>query len=145
MKKTLRVLIVLLGLGLVACGSSEQDTVTVSDVWGRPSPASAANAAFYMNIHNNAQVQDSLSKAEIDICERTELHQTMIDDAGVMRMEHTERIDIPSGEIVSLEPGGYHVMCMGLQSQLQAGDQILITLSFAESGDLQVQAEIREQ
>jgi copper(I)-binding protein len=98
-----------------------------------------------MNIHNNAQVQDSLSEAKIDICERTELHQTTIDDAGVMRMEHTERIDIPSDEMVSLEPGGYHVMCMGLQSQLQAGDRITITLSFAESGDLQVQAEIREQ
>jgi len=138
------ILFVLIGLALVACQPADQVDLVVTDIWGRSSPASAENAAFYMNIRNTGRVQDSLESAEIDICDSTQLHETNIDDDGVMSMEHVMKINIPSGEMVSLEPGGFHLMCLGLKSPLEAGEEIPIKLSFAETGELQVQAEIRE-
>ena len=137
--------LILMGLVLAACERSDQSPIVVSDVWGRPSPTSAANAAFYMSIHNNGQNPDSLERVEIDICDSAELHETNIDDDGVMRMDHIRKIDISDDETISLEPGGLHVMCLGLKSTLETGEEIPIKLSFANSGDKRVQAEIREQ
>lgn len=133
------------GLAIVACQPADRVDLVVTDSWGRPSPASAANAAFYMNIRNTGRTLDSLERAEIDICDDTQLHETNIDDDGVMSMAHIMEIDIPGGETVSLEPGGLHVMCLGLKSPLEAGEEIPIKLSFAETGELQVQAEIQER
>jgi hypothetical protein len=137
--------LLLLGFSLVACSPGGQTTAIVSDVWGRPSPASATNAAFYMNIRNNGTLDDTLTSADAGICDSTELHESEIDDAGVMSMEQVRNIDIPSGESVSLEPGGLHVMCIGLASQLEAGQMVPIELSVRRSGTLHVQAEIKEE
>jgi copper(I)-binding protein len=127
----------------VACGSSEQ--ITVTDLWGRPSPGSAANAAFYVSIHNNGSALEELVAADIDICGQTELHESTIDENSVMRMQHVEIIRVPPGETIHLEPGGYHIMCIDRQADLDPGDQIPITLHFANYGELSVEAEIREQ
>jgi copper(I)-binding protein len=144
MNRSAFTLFIFIGLALIACQTSSQADLVVTNIWGRPSPASAANAAFYMTIRNSGQVQDSLDSVEIDICDNTQLHETNIDEDGVMSMTQVTKIDIPGGETVPLEPGGLHVMCLGLKSALEAGEEIPITLSFAGSGEIQVQAEIRE-
>lgn len=144
-QRRITILLISLGLGLFACEPSGEGTIVVSDAWGRSSPASAANAAFYMNIRNNSQRPDSLERVEIDICDSTELHETNIDDAGLMSMSHVMKIDISNGEEISLEPGGFHVMCLGLNSALETGDMIPINLVLANSGTMQIQAEIRER
>ncbi len=127
----------------VACGSSEQ--ITVSDLWGRPSPGSADNAAFYVTIHNSGSELEELVAVDIDICGQTELHESSFDENNVMSMQHVEKIAVPSGETIHLEPGGLHIMCIDRQANLEPGDLIPITLQFANYGELLVEAEIREQ
>ena len=136
-------LLAIVSLMPVACGSSEQ--ITVTDLWGRPSPGSAANAAFYVSIHNNGSELEELVAADIDICGQTELHKSTIDENSVMSMQHVEKIKVPPGETIHLAPGGYHIMCFDRQADLAPGDQIPITLQFANYGELSVEAEIREQ
>jgi copper(I)-binding protein len=145
MKKATLIVALLIGLLLVACDSGDQNGIAIEDVWGRPSPMSASNAAFYMAIENIGQEQDSLIEASIDICEATELHMSMIDDAGVMSMQQVQQIDVLAGETTNLEPGGLHVMCIGRQANLAPGDSVPIVLSFSRAGEITVQAEIREQ
>jgi hypothetical protein len=128
---------------LAGCGPAEPD-LNISDIWGRPSPQSATNAAFYMTIQNTGRQPDRLIGAKIDACAMTELHETAIDKNDVMSMQHVEEISLPAGETVKLEVGGLHIMCMNRQVELNAGDKIPITLSFAVSGERVVKAEIRE-
>ncbi|MFN2224499.1 MAG: copper chaperone PCu(A)C [Chloroflexota bacterium] len=144
-KRSSPIFILLIGLLLVACSSGGQDGIVVQDVWGRPSPQSASNAAFYMNINNEGQAQDTLVEASIDICGATELHISTIDDAGVMSMQQVQEIDIPARETTALEPGGLHVMCIDRQVDLAPGDSVPISLSFTQAGVIVVEAEIREQ
>lgn len=139
-RKVLVPLIFFVCLVIVACGPSEQ--VIVSDVWGRPSPGSAANAAFYMSIHNNGSELEVLVTADIDICAKTELHESIVDDNSVMSMHHVDKIGLPPGETIHLEPGGLHIMCIDRQAELEPGDQIPITLHLAHEGDLSVEATI---
>jgi copper(I)-binding protein len=136
-------LLVLISLLLVACGSSEQ--ISATDLWGRPSPGSAANAAFYVTIHNSGSELEELVAADIDICGQTELHESTFDENNVMSMQHVEKITIPPGETIHLEPGGLHIMCIDRQANLEPGDLIPIMLQFANYGELSVEAEIREQ
>ena len=136
-------LLALVSLVLVACASSEQ--ITATDLWGRPSPGSATNAAFYGTILNHGAELEELVAADIEICGQTELHKSTLDENSVMSMQHVEKIVIPPGEMIQLEPGGLHIMCIDRQADLDPGDLIPIRLQFANFGELSVEAEIREQ
>ena len=144
-KRTPLTLVMLIGLSLVACSSGDGGGIDIEEVWGRPSPKSANNAAFYMAIDNAGQEQDTLIEVSIDICGATELHMSSIDDAGVMSMQQVGQIDVPAGETTNLEPGGLHVMCIDRQADLNPGDSVPISLSFTRAGEITVEAEIKEQ
>ena len=145
MKHLALILSLPLGFLLAACTAGGQGAVAVEEAWGRPSPKSAVNAAFYMVISNSGREDDTLVMASLDICGRTELHLSTIDDDGVMGMQQVQQIDVPAGESVALEPGGLHVMCIDRQVELNPGDRFPMTLSFVNAGEIVVNAEIREQ
>lgn len=68
----------------------------------------------------------------------------MDDQAKMMGMKQVSSIALPAGEEVKLEPGGYHIMLMGLKSPIESGDQYLITLKFEKAGEIDVQAIARD-
>ena len=138
------VLLSLLAVGLISCGP-EEPSITVTDTWGRVSPRSAANAAFYMDIHNEGREADQLTGVDSPECGITQLHESMIDELGVASMQHVEEIEIPASETVPLEIGGLHVMCLDKLNAFEAGGRIPITLFFDKSGRMEVEAEIREE
>ncbi len=65
-------------------------------------------------------------------------------DMGAMTMRPVDRIDLPAGESVSLEPGGYHVMLLDLAKPLEAGETIEVTLTFEQAGEQTVQVPVRD-
>lgn len=70
--------------------------------------------------------------------------ETTMPGGGMMTMRQIDRIEIPAGETVKLEPGGYHVMVMDLQRPLVPGDTVEVTLTFEKAGEVVVTAEVRE-
>jgi copper(I)-binding protein len=65
-------------------------------------------------------------------------------DMGTMTMRAVESIEVAAGEDVTLEPGGYHVMLLGLVEPLATGDTFDIDLEFENAGTVTVTAEVRE-
>ena len=142
MKPTRLTLVVLATLVLAAACSSNNERVSVSDPWGRTSPAAASNGAFYMQL-DGGDTDDVLIGADSPACQTVELHETQMSD-GVMSMQRlSSGIPVPAGETVSLEPGGLHVMCLGLTAALVEGESATIQLQFESSGLVTVSAEIR--
>lgn len=133
-------------IGSAACSGADAGQLEVKDVWGRNSPMAAPNAAFYMTIVNNTDKDDQLISASADLCGVTELHEMYDKGEGVMGMRPVPggAIDIPAGETVELKVGGLHVMCIDKQHALEIGEEIPLTLTFANAGEMQVTAEIRE-
>ncbi|HFQ94083.1 MAG TPA: copper chaperone PCu(A)C [Anaerolineae bacterium] len=80
------------------------------------------------------------------MCGATELHEMYDKGNDVMGMRPVPGgvIDIPAGETVELKVGGLHVMCIDKDRALEIGEEIPIKLTFANAGDMQVTAEIRE-
>jgi periplasmic copper chaperone A len=69
---------------------------------------------------------------------------TMPGGTGMMTMQEVERIDIPAGATVRLEPGGFHIMLLDVQQTLEPGDTVEVTLVFESAGEVVVTAEVRE-
>lgn len=74
--------------------------------------------------------------------ETTETTAAMGDDT--MTMQEVERIELPAGETVALEPGGYHIMLLELAAPLEVGETFELTLEFEEAGERTVTVEVRE-
>lgn len=62
----------------------------------------------------------------------------------MMQMRPVDRVDIPAGEQVALEPGGYHIMLLDLAAPLEVGDTIEVTLDFETAPDVTLDVEVRE-
>jgi copper(I)-binding protein len=139
-------------LAVAACGDDEGG-VSIDGAWSRAGAATQETAAVYMELRSAEG--DTLIGAAVDssIAGMVGIHQTvmMSDDmsedsstGGAMTMEQVERIAIPQGGSVSLEPGGFHIMMMGLAGPLTVGDTFDLTLRFEMLGEIVVQVEVRE-
>ncbi|HRV59099.1 MAG: copper chaperone PCu(A)C [Solirubrobacterales bacterium] len=68
-----------------------------------------------------------------------------MEGGSMMGMKEVSQIDIPAGETVTLEPGGFHIMLLDLKGQIKAGDTIPVTLTFEKAGTVEVDATAQDQ
>ncbi len=52
-------------------------------------------------------------------------------------------LEVPAGATVALEPGGHHLMIMGLTKALAVGDKLELDLHFQNAGEVVVEAEVK--
>ncbi|MCW8847258.1 MAG: copper chaperone PCu(A)C, partial [Sedimenticola sp.] len=114
---------------LYAGGAAEK--VMVSDAYVRAVPPGQPNSASFMVLSNHSAEDLVLVGAESDVAKAVELHSHTMKD-GMMRMRQVEKIDLPAGETVQLQPGGLHVMVIGLQQKLVPGEKIDMALVFSD-------------
>ena len=62
--------------------------------------------------------------------------------SGVMTMKRVDAIPVPAGGEVTLKPGSYHVMLIGLKKPLKTGDAVELHLRFERAGKLDVSAPV---
>lgn len=104
--------------------------------WARPTPPSAKNGALYMEIRNNGAQADTLTGVKTALAPTVELHATLNED-GVMKMRRVENgVEVPAGGAVKFEPGGLHVMLVGLTEPLKEGARYPVTLMFQKAGEI---------
>jgi copper(I)-binding protein len=150
------------------------DAVTIADAWARTSAMSQTNGATYFVITGGAE-DDALvgAFAPTEIAATTEVHETvMSDDAmagdamsddtmmgddemsddtmhsdmgGTMTMQQVARVEVPAGDTVAFEPGGYHVMLLDLAEPLVAGDTFEMELTFEKAGTVTIEVEVRDE
>jgi periplasmic copper chaperone A len=99
--------------------------------------------AGYLTIHNTIGNDDALVGVSSPVATSVEIHETMSGDSGMMGMQPVDRIEVKVGSSVILEPGGYHLMLMGVTDMPAVGETVELTLTFAHAGDIVVQAEVR--
>lgn len=117
--------------------------VKVENAWIRePAPGQAVVGGFMdITSQNNASLVQTTSA----VAGVVELHEMSMAD-GVMRMRPVDKIDLPKGKTIKLEPGGLHLMLMDLKQPLKAGAKVPLTLKVKTGTrieDVQVSAEVR--
>lgn len=99
------------------------------------------NSAAYLTLQS-AGDEDALVGAQSDVADATEVHRSFM-DGSVMRMEPAGALVIPAGGSLELAPGGYHIMLIGLKSDLMAGSEISLTLLFEKADPLVLTLPVR--
>jgi hypothetical protein len=104
-----------------------------------PQPfAGARAAAGYMAIVNHGSRPDRLTGASAGFAARTSLHESRTGADGIATMRPVAALEIPAGGTLSLEPGGFHLMFLGLGATLTEGDMLPGTLTFERAGTVAV-------
>lgn len=123
-------------------GAVSEPSFGVTDAYVRAAPSGGVSA-IYFRIENPSDAPDTLVTVATDVSDDAQIHQTVTDEDGQSRMEPTDRIPVPAGATVALEPGGYHIMLLDLKRDLAEGDSLLVELTFAERGTLTPRVPVR--
>ena len=115
-----------------AAPAPAEQTLRVENARVRASLNGAPNTGGWLTISNPGPNADRLVGAACDCAGEVQMH-TMSVDGQMMRMAQVEGFDIPAGGALTLQPGGDHLMFLGLTSPLEAGSAVEATLTF-ESG-----------
>lgn len=120
-----------------------QETITVNDAYSRITAPTVKMGAAFMEITNNGTKDDVLLGAKADVAKKIEMHITSVDKEGVMKMhEMKDGIPLPAGKTVQLQPGGLHIMLMGLKSPLKLNDTYPMTLTFKNAPEKTIKIEV---
>lgn len=133
-------------LGLLAgCGESTEDTeetaaaatgggVSVADGWVRATEGTddPTMTGAFMQIRNESDSQITLVGATTEVAGMTEIHEMVMKDGAMVMQQIEGGLEIPAGELTVLQPGGNHVMLMQMKDELAPGDEVTLTLEFAD-------------
>lgn len=141
-----------LGLGaLTACGSTEEPAkesgpaLTVDSAWVRATTGSKEPdmTSAFMVINNNTGKEVSVTGAASKVAHMTEIHDMVQIDGQMMMQKMTEPLVIKADSGVLLQPGGRHIMLMGLTQELAAGDEVTFTLTYGDGKSVEVTAPVK--
>ena len=136
----------IMAAGLLLCaawGSVQAETaaksITVSDAYVRAVPPGQPNSAAFMALSNRSAADHALVEVRSDVAEAVELHTH-----SMMQMRRVAQIDVPAGGETRLQPGGLHVMLIGLQRELQPGEAVSLQFEFEDGSLLELSAPVRK-
>ena len=117
-----------------ACTDSNAP-VAVEGAWLRPVASAGGNTAAYFVLCNNGDAPVAIVGASSGIASATEIHRTERDENDVVRMAPAGDVTIAPGDHAIFEPGGLHVMLMGVTAPLEEGASQPLILQLAD-GDV---------
>lgn len=126
---------------LLACQTTA-GPVTIDGAYARATPPGTTSSAIFLTLHN-AGAERAVTAASASVAESVELH-THIHEDGQARMRRVPQIDLPTDSTVTLEPGGLHVMLIGLHEPLAVGSVVDFSLTLRDGEVLSGEAPVRE-
>jgi copper(I)-binding protein len=116
--------------------------VTASDAWVKTAP-SGMTAAF-LTLTNSTGTAQVLVSAVTPVAASVQLHETVEQGGQMVMREQKDGIPVPADGTVVLEPGGQHLMLMGVTAPIKPGDLVPFTLTFASGGTLTFSATAKD-
>ncbi len=120
------------------------DGIEIVDAWARPGRVNGVSA-IYMHVLNGSADTDTLLALSSPSAGLVELHETFDRGEGMMGMRESEEPYFPGKSVVSMRPGGLHVMLMQLNEALNEGQEVELNLVFSGAGEISVTAPVRSR
>ena len=111
-----------------------EPTIEIDQAWAKATPPKATVGAIYLTMRNRSDADDRLVGVDSSVSERVEVHRVTVEN-GVTNMQRIiDGVELPPGGEVRFEPGGFHLMLIGLTAPLVEGQTIILDLEFERSG-----------
>jgi copper(I)-binding protein len=127
-------LALLLAVGAVQADQTSAPEVSVNNARLRLLPGDLPLAG-YCELTNQGSSTEQLVGASSPAFASVMLHRS-VRVQGMERMEHVDAVELAPGDTVRFAPGGLHLMLMSRTHALQVGDNVPVTLEFADGRQL---------
>ncbi|MDX8395117.1 MAG: copper chaperone PCu(A)C [Mariprofundaceae bacterium] len=115
----------------------------VDHAWVRMPPPVADTAAAYFELSNHGDEDVVIESMTSNVSDKAEIHDMKMHQ-GMMHMKKVEYPTIPAHGALKLEPGGKHLMLMGLNKSLESDTKIILTLIYTDGRRQDVVAAVRD-
>lgn len=119
------------------------EVLRIDDAWVKA--ADEGMSAAFGTLVNEGEDDVTVTAVTSAASPMIELHETVENDAGetVMR-EIAGGFVVPAGGRLALEPGGNHIMMMGLAEPLRAGDEVSFTVTLSDDSTFDFTAPVKD-
>lgn len=135
LKRWLLTALAALALQPAFAGSAE---IQITRAWSRASVGSGGNGVVYLTIENTGTQIERVVSVATPIAKHASLHKTVEED-GMVRMLPVPNLEIAPTSWIVFEPGGLHVMLMGLRAPIEAGSRFPLTVRFEKVGPIETE------
>lgn len=109
-------------------------SIAVTDGFARAMPPRAPSAGGYLTLTNSGSVDDNLLMVTSPAAEEVQVHETIMENDMMQMGPINGELAVPAGQSVTLEPGGVHLMFLGVNEPFAKGDEVEIVLHFEHAG-----------
>jgi copper(I)-binding protein len=118
-------------------------SLKISSAWIRVPPPGAKVTALYFTAENTGTTAQTITKISVEGANRTEMHQSITDAKGMMRMEPLPQLKLDPNSMLNFAPGGNHAMVFGALPKLKTGAKIKVTVHLEGGASVQTEAVAR--
>jgi copper(I)-binding protein len=119
--------------------------VTVANPWIRGIVKGQTETGAFMTLKSTEATK--LVGAASPVAATVQIHE-MTMHGDMMTMRPVKAVDVPANTVVELNPGGYHIMLIGVKKALLKGEMVPIKLTFqgkaGTNSTVEIQAEVRD-
>ncbi|CAG7844948.1 hypothetical protein USB125703_01201 [Pseudoclavibacter triregionum] len=135
------------GTGADAMGGAVVETgipgLTIVDPWAKATTGMMTGT--FGTLRNDTDADLKVAKIEVPGAGMVEQHETVVQqDGSSMMQEVGGGFTIPAHGQLELKPGADHIMLMQLEKPLAAGEELPITITFADGQVATYQAVVKE-
>lgn len=102
-------------------------------------------SAGYMTISNQGDTDQELVSFNSSAARMVQLHTTSMAADGMMNMSMLEGVVIPAGGSIQLQPGGNHLMIMGVDREAFSGESIDVQIELSGGEILELSLPIKQR
>lgn len=125
---------------LMSIASVSHAQVSVSNPWVRATVAEQKSTGAFMLL--TAKSDSKLIGASSSAADHVEIHKMAMEN-DVMKMRQIPTLELPANQQITLEPGSYHIMLLGLKKQISPGDEVPLTLTVEKTNGEGNQIDVR--
>ena len=130
----------MVALALLSLAGTAWSQVAVSDAWVRATVPGQQATGMFANL--TAKQDSTLVSASSPVAATVEVHEMKM-EGDVMKMRAIASLPLPAGQSVSLKPGSYHVMLMGLKKPLPDGSTVPVKLVVEDAQKKQTTIDVK--
>lgn len=118
--------------------------IIITDPWVKTAATGEMTAVFGL-IENHGTEDVTIVAASSPVSGMTELHEVVNDGTGAMVMREIDGgFLVPAGGSLALEPGGNHIMFMGLSGDILAGTEVTVVIELSTGETMTIQAPAKD-
>jgi copper(I)-binding protein len=131
------------GAGFYAMRQAEtvSSQIAVTQAWAQAMPPGSRGGAVYLTIENRGPSADRLLAVTSPAAQSATLCETATEDSTAGARQANARL--APGATLTLTPSGAHIVLLGLDTPLNEGGSVDVTLKFQEAGRVKTTAKVR--